>query len=101
MKVGQTETITYKWLWKECEECGNPAKWRVTFLDDNNGGCRRNPSSSAYQHDDCSYCSDHEIYTCEKHRRDIERQEPIQGFRYCASFPLKKFKHMGFYKVKV
>ncbi len=97
MKVGDRETITYEWRWHECQECGYPASWRLTFLHDN---ARNNPASSAYRHDDCSWCSDEETFACRKHY-DLLRHNPPDNMTWCASFPLTRFKHMGFYKEKV
>lgn len=101
MKVGQIETKSFKWYWRDCELCDRPASWRITFLDDGSNGCRRNPSSSAYGKDDCSWCSDYELFACKKHRADIERWEPKPNHNRCSSFPLKNFKHMGFYKKEI
>ena len=101
MKVGEVEIRKYKWLWRDCELCDRPASWRVTFLDDGYAGCRRNPSSSAYGKDDCSWCSDYEVYACKTHMREVERLNPLPNHNHCASFPLKKFKNMGFYKTLI
>ena len=96
-KVGQTFTTTYRVQWHECEICGRPASHKLTFLMPN---CRSNPASSAYRHDDCSWCSDYETYACHTHERELRFSNP-QGMTWCASYPLAKFKHMGFYKVEV
>ena len=97
MRVGETRTITEVAKWHECEVCGYPAKYRITFLNDGDAGARRNPGSSAFGRDDCSWCSDHETYACQKHKKQLERKEPSWSYHWCASFPLKEFKHMGFY----
>ena len=98
MKVGDKETITYKVCWHECQECGMPASFRIAYLVA--GNCRGNPASSAYGRDDCSWCSDAEVYACKKHYRILEHTPP-NGMSLCSTFPLKIFKHMGFYKVKI
>lgn len=92
-RVGDIEIIKRVRQWRCCKECGLPARYKITFLLPN---ARINPDSSAYQHDDCSWCSDLEIYACEMHH-DIIRQNPPEGYRWCAEFLLKKFLHMGFY----
>jgi hypothetical protein len=96
-KVGQIITTKYKVQWHECEICGMPAQHRLTFLMPN---CRTNPASSAYRHDDCSWCSDYETYACHKHERELTWSNP-NGMSWCASYPLAKYKHMGFYKMEV
>ena len=97
MRVGEIKTTKQIARWRECDVCGYPAKWRITFLDDNNGGCRRNPSSKAYGRDDCSWCSDYDVFACGKHEKEVKRSEPRTNFNWCGAFPLKNFKHMGFY----
>ena len=64
-----------------CEECGEPATRKVTFLLDN---ARRNPASSAYGKDDCRWCSDAEAFACETHRHTLK---PPQGHSLCSIFP--------------
>lgn len=94
IKVGSKRTQTA--CWRECEICGNPASWRITFLDDGTCGARKNPASSAYGKDDCSWCSDAELFACKKHQNEVRRICP-NGFSWCATFPLSKYKSMGFY----
>ena len=98
MKVGDRETITYIWRWHECQECGMPAAFRISYLTA--GNYRANPASSAYGRDDCTWCSDTETFACKKHVRQLEHNPP-DNMSWCASFPLKKYKDMGFYKVKI
>jgi hypothetical protein len=45
----------------ECENCGEPAIYRYTFLLTN---YRNNPKSKAYGRDDCSWSSDTDVFTC-------------------------------------
>lgn len=96
-KVGDTETIRYRWDWHECQECGKPAAWQVGYLYEN---ARRNPASSGYGKDDISWCSDEKAYACKIHRQKIERACP-DGMEWCSSFPLNNFQHLGWYKTKV
>ena len=76
---------------QECAECGEPAHFRHTYLL---GNARRNPASSAYGRDDCSWCSDAESFVCAEHER--KRQAP-DGHDWCATFPLATFPHLGLY----
>lgn len=66
----------------ECDFCGEPATRRITYLRDN---ARSNPASSAYGHDDCTWCSDADAFACEDHKREIERDAP-HGMSWCATF---------------
>ena len=92
-RVGQTETNTKVARWHECEECERPAKYRLTFLL---SGARRNPASSAYGRDDCSHCSDLDMYACGQHSR-TNRDNPPSGYVWCAEITLKAHRSMGFY----
>ena len=95
VRVGDREVIEYVWKWRECDECGIPARFRVSFLLDN---YRSNPASSGYRRNDCSWCSDYEMFACKNHKHTVE---PPHGYGSAGYFPLKRFKHMGFYKMKV
>ena len=97
-KVGDIETTTYKWQWRECEVCGLPAYFRLAYLVD--GNSRANPASSAYGRDDCSWCSDAEAFSCRKHEPQV-RQSPPNGMKWSSTFTLKGYKSMGFYKVNL
>ncbi len=93
MKVGEIIIERKRVAWHECQVCGMPASWRIAYLVHNG---RSNPASRAYGRDDCSWCSDAETYACKKHQKEVERDAPDE-MSWCASFPLKNFKHMGFY----
>ena len=93
-KVGDRVTVIHEWHWQECEYCHLPAKYRVTFLLPD---CRTNPASSAYHHDDCTWCADEVLYTCEEHKK----QARLNGYELCSIFPLARFQRMGWYKVKI
>ena len=94
MKVGDIITKRQQRKWQECQICGHPASFRITFLV--GGNPRGNPASSAYGRDNCSWCSDAEAYACKKHEKTV-KADPPSGISWCATFPLKRYKHMGFY----
>ena len=93
MKVGETKTTKQITRWRECEDCDRPAKYRLTFLLEH---FRSNPASKAYGGDDCSWVSDLDIFSCERCKHTLS-QSPHGYAPGCGVFPLKKFKHMGFY----
>lgn len=95
--VGDIETVRYRWLWRDCEECDRPAKFRITFLRANS---RRNPASRGYGKDDISWCSDAERFACRTHK-DHVLFNPPEGMFWCSSFLLVRFQHMGWYKKQV
>ena len=77
---------------RRCEVCGAPATRRLTWLLEN---YRRNPASSAYGMDDCSWCSDLEKFVCEE-CLDSQRKDVPPGFAHVPSvFPcIERFQHM-------
>lgn len=93
MKEGEVKLIKKTCVRHECEECGEQATRKLTYLLD---GSRSNPASSAYGKDDCSWCSDAESFGCEAHADKIWH-DPPRGMKYCAKFDLAKFPHMGLY----
>lgn len=58
---GQIESINRQKVRVECDECGEPAHFKHAYLYE---GYRRNPASSAYAKDDCTWCCDVAVYTC-------------------------------------
>lgn len=76
---------------RECDVCGKPADFRISYLLEN---ARRNPASSAYGHDDCSYCSDAERFVCKDHPSKFPQPE---GHSWCSTFTLSKAPHLGLY----
>ncbi len=75
----------------ECEECGEPATRRVTYLLE---GARSNPASRAYGKDNISWCSDAEAFACEKHEKTLRDSAP-QGYSWCSTFErCEKLEHM-------
>ncbi len=67
---------------RQCEECGAEATLKHTFLLPNP---RNNPASSAYGRDDCTWCSDNQMFLCD----DCKRPE-IDGYEWCATFNADK-----------
>lgn len=74
----------------ECGNCGEPATQRHTYLLPR---ARSNQRSSAYGRDDCSWCSDHDEFTC----NICPRPKP-DGVEWCSTFEIKpgklQFAHM-------
>lgn len=66
----------------ECEICGEPADYRLTFLLE---GSRSNPASSAYGRDDCSRCSDQDVFVCKEHEKET-RWNPPAGMSWCGKY---------------
>ncbi len=77
-----------------CDECGEYATKKHTFLLDN---ARSNPASSAYRHDDCSWCSDTEAFACDDCAEKMRRNPP-DGYGWCGTFSVTpeklQFAHM-------
>ena len=95
MKVGRITQHIIKW--RECDSCNRPAKYRLTFLFEH---FRGNPASNAYQKDDCSWCSDLDVFSCERCKHTLSQAPRGYDSGY-GIMPLKKFKHFGFYEVEV
>ena len=71
-----------------CESCGEPATVLFMFLLDN---YRRNPASRAYGRDDCSWCSDLDVFSCESCRRELSRCR--DGYAHAPSALSKGGRH--------
>jgi len=91
IKVGTRRVIEQVYLRYECENCGEPATSRHTYLMP---GARTNPQSAAYGRDDVSWCSDHEVLTCDKCTKADHEESVPYGYRWCASFSGERFLHM-------
>lgn len=89
---GDQETIIRTRVRIDCEKCGDePANRRHTYLLPN---ARRDPDSSAFGRDDCSWCSDHEVFTCAACYPEGRHPSPV-GYVWCATFPaIDRFAHM-------
>jgi len=95
MKEGRIRTIKEICKRRLCEKCGEPATHKLTFLLPN---ARANPASSAYRHDDCSWCSDKAMFVCDSHERERWTIAEELGMEWCAAFPFnKRHEHMFLY----
>ena len=74
-----------------CDECGEPATVKLGFLLEN---YRRNPASSAYGKDDCSWCVDKESFSCDAHVRDVGNSVPRGCGDDYSEFRFASFPHM-------
>ncbi len=91
MKLGDTIIIQKECVEKTCQECGEPATKRITFLYENS---RRNPASAGYGKDDISWCSDDEAFSCIVHEKEI-RNNPPRDMNDCSVFTRsERFEHM-------
>lgn len=77
---GEVQRIVRERVRVCCDECGEPAAYKHTFLLDN---ARRHPASSAYGKDDCSWCEDAHTFVCEEHKG--LRHAP-DGMSWCSTF---------------
>jgi len=91
MEIGQIRTIKQRYNRRECEFCEEPATHKLTFLLPN---ARTNPASSAYRHDDCSWCSDQDVFVCDEHEKDSRKIAGDLKMEWCSSFAYERFKHM-------
>lgn len=91
-QIGDTKTIIKEYVRCECENCGEPAEFKRTYLAPN---ARSNPASSAYGRDDCSWCSDHDELLCAKcNAARVEVAVP-DGYGWCSTFQNSpRFQHM-------
>ena len=88
---GDVKTETYKRVRRICDDCGEAATHRLTFLYEN---ARANPASAGYRGDDISWCSDAEAWSCDAHKETVRRAAP-RGMEWCSSFPVSpRFAHM-------
>ena len=77
-----------------CDYCDNTPDQLNTYLLPN---ARHNPKSSAYGRDDCSWSSDHNVFSCEQCRKENfgGTRPNIEGYEPCATIPLtKQFSHL-------
>ena len=91
----QSYKITKK-LRRSCDECGEPAHFKHTWLLK---GTRTNPASKAYGRDDCSWCADDCSFSCHKCK---DKMQPPEGFVRCSVFSAgERFAHMFLYEQEV
>lgn len=67
---GEMKFTLQKRVRRECDNCGEPATKRFSFCYING---RRNPASSMYGRDDCTWCSDAEAYSCNECEKEVKR----------------------------
>jgi hypothetical protein len=76
---------------RECENCGEPAHFKHTFLLPN---YRINPASKAYGRDDCSWCEDAAQFSC-KNRKCYYEMSQMDGYEECSVFSaIERNSHM-------
>jgi hypothetical protein len=96
---GDTRITTEKYTRIECEICEEPAIYRTSFLLSN---ARSNPASSGYGGDDISWCSDAEVFLCEEHKREAERDHCPEGMSFCSRMTFgERFAHVFHHWKKV
>ena len=94
MKLGDIVITQKEAVEKTCQECGESATKRITFLYEDS---RRNPASSGYGKDDISWCSDDEAFSCDAHEKEI-RNNPPRDMNDCSVFTREdRFEHMFLY----
>ena len=93
MNIGEERITKEICVERECDECGEVAKWKHTFLLK---GSRNNPFSRAYGRDNCSWCEDETKFACEEHKELVRKNPPI-GTSWCSTFPRDKFEHLFLY----
>ncbi|MHB1310619.1 MAG: hypothetical protein ACYC3L_01290 [Gemmatimonadaceae bacterium] len=89
---GETKLVRRTRVRHECGSCGEPATVRYTFLLDN---FRRNPASSGYMRDDCTWCSDHEQFACDDPTCRREQKVAPDGMGHVGEMSLSdRFAHL-------
>jgi len=93
MKEGDAFEMIKTCKRQECEECGELATVKHTFLYSN---ARTNPASKAYRHDDCSWCADDVIYLCEECNKNKSRYnyEKEKEMEWCSTFNYVRMPHL-------
>ena len=79
---------------RECDVCGEPANFRLSFLLKNS---RSNPASSGYRGDDISWCSDAERFVCSEHKENLTAPDHHE---WAGTFNLERIPHMGLHWVE-
>lgn len=83
---GEVRVVVRTRVRRECEVCGDPATKRIAFCYFNG---RRNPASSMYGRDDCSYCSDAETFACDACASTTKRDACPDGMSWASTFTLR------------
>lgn len=84
---GEVRVITRTRLRHLCEFCEAVATKKHTFLLPH---ARSTPQSSTYSRDDCTWCSDSDLFTCES----CGSHPFIEGYEWCSTFSAKKFPEL-------
>lgn len=91
---GDVKIVRKERVRRDCDYCGAPAFYKNTYLNDGGSDARRNPSSSAYGKDDCTWCSDHDDFLCpECHSRNETGNVP-PGYGWCSTFQVDRLPHL-------
>lgn len=80
---GEIKVVIKKRVRRYCDNCGEVATKRVGFCYING---RRNPASSMYGRDDCSYCVDSDAFSCNECVRSVERNYCPDGMNWAVTF---------------
>lgn len=92
---GETKVTTHIRRRQCCENCGEPATLRFSFCYVNG---RRNPASSMYGRDDCTYCSDANAFACSDCEGEVRREACPNGMDWAGTHTLGQFNsHMFLY----
>lgn len=78
---GEIKVVIKRRIRRYCEKCGEPATKRLTFCY-LNGRYRRNPASSMYWRDECTYCFEIEVFACNDCERRVERSMCPDGMNW-------------------
>lgn len=83
---------------RDCDNCGEPATKRLTYCLING---RRNPASSMYGRDDCTFCADAEAFACDTCEREVERACCPDGMDWGGTFSAGgRYDHLFLYWVE-
>ena len=80
---GEVEVIKRVRKRQTCENCGEVAHYKFTFLLPN---ARSNPASKAFGRDDCSWCEDAHQFSCSDQKCQNE-MDHLEGYGQCSRFP--------------
>lgn len=80
---GDIKVVIKRRVRRDCDNCGEPAMKEINYCYVNG---RRNPASSMYGRDDCTYCSDAKAYACEACERQVQRVCCPDGMGWSSTF---------------
>ena len=91
---GEVEVIKKVRRRQTCENCGEAAHYKFTFLLPN---ARVNVASKAFGRDDCSWAEDAHLFSCLDQKCQNE-MDHLEGYGQCSQFPAtERFAHMFLY----